>query len=258
MSDRYPPPFSGIDFIGPTSTIEGLKLLGLNLVNLANNHSTNFGTAAFTDTLQLLEANGISYVGGGRDYQQAYSPVVVEANGVKVAFISYNCVLGSINATPERPGVAWMDLPPYYQMNQAQVRDMQGKVREMRGRADVVVACFHWNEEYVPPDPSTVALAHAACEAGADLVVGSHPHCVQRFEAYGNSLILYNLGNFVFDQIHRDITREGFLAHLHFQGNRLREIDFFPYIINDPCRPVPLEGAPAVSLSEKLLVISGY
>ena len=258
LSDRYPPPFSGVDFIGPTSTIEGLKLLGLNLVNLANNHSTNFGTAAFTDTLQLLEANGIRYVGGGRDYQQAYSPVVMEANGTKVAFISYNCVLGSINATPERPGVAWMDLPPYYQMNQAQVRGMQDRVREMRGQADVVVACFHWNEEYVPPATSTVALAHAACEAGADLVVGSHPHCVQKFEVYGDSFIIYNLGNFVFDQMHRDITREGFLAHLHFQGNRLREVDFLPYIINDPCRPVPLEGAPAASLSEKLLGMSGY
>ncbi len=258
ISDRYPPPFSGVEFIGPSSTIEGLKLLGLDLVNLANNHSTNFGTAAFTDTLRLLEANGIRYVGGGRDYQQAYSHVTQEAGGVEVAFLSYNCVLGSVNATPERPGVAWMDLPPYYQMNPAQVRGMQEKVMRMGDEADVVVACFHWNEEYVPPSSSTVALAHAACDAGADLVIGSHPHCIQPFEFYGESFIIYNLGNLVFDQMHRDITREGFIAHLHFRGDRLFRVDFIPYLINDPCRPVPVDGAAAVSLSEKLLRMSGY
>ncbi len=257
LSERYPPPFSGVDFIGPTSTIEGLKLLGLNLVNLANNHSTNFGTGAFTDTLQLLEANGIRYVGGGRDYEQAYSTVYMEAGGARVAFISYNCVLGSVNATPERPGVAWMDLPPYYQMNQAQVARMQERVKEARAEADLVVACFHWNEEYQPPAKPTISLAHAACEAGADLVVGSHPHCVQPLEFYGNSLIFYNLGNFVFDQMHRDITREGFMAHLTFQGGKLTRVELIPYIINDPCKPVPLSGSAAVSLSEKILRMSG-
>ena len=240
MTDRYKPPFTGVEFLGPASSVEGLKSMGVNVVTLGNNHSTNHGTAAFTDTLDLLEANGIKYVGGGRDIYQARAPLVMEVKGLRVAFLDYNAVAGSTNATETMPGVAWIDLPPYGNYSQAYVSLVQEAVKAAGQQADMVIVGFHWGVEYVPPSEDMINLAHATCDAGADLIIGSHPHCPQPFECYGGSFIVYNLGNFVFDQTWAEYTREGFIARMALQGDQLTGVEFIPYLINAPCvHPLP-------------------
>lgn len=258
LSDRYKPPYSGTDFIAPSKTIEGLLHLGIDVVALANNHSTNFGTQPFLDTLSLLEANQIKYVGGGRNSQEAYAPLFMEVKGTKIAFLDYNSILGSINATDTRPGVAWIDMLPFSQDDPADIRMVQEAVRKARGQADLVIVSFHWSEEYkYYPSPSQKNMAHAACDAGATLVIGSHPHCIQSIEFYQGHLIAYSLGNFIFDQMWADYTREGFIAKLKFQGRHLAEITLIPYKIYDYCQPNVFPGNSGQYLVDKLFQISG-
>ncbi|MEJ5185892.1 MAG: CapA family protein [Candidatus Geothermincolales bacterium] len=258
LSDRYPPPTKGVSFIAPTETVKGLELCGFDVLSLANNHSTNFGTAPFLDTLKTLEEKGMRYVGGGRDSGEAYSPLILEVKGIRFAFLAFNCVAGSVNAGPGKPGVAWLDLPPYAPFGRDDEESVKRKVMEAREQADFLVVSFHWGEEYrYRPSDSQVKLAHVACDAGADMVVSSHPHCIQPVEIYGHSFIAYSLGNFVFDQMFADYTREGFVLRCRLRGNRLEEAELAPYLIHDYCRPVPMDPASARRFADKMRAISG-
>ncbi|MBC7247577.1 MAG: CapA family protein [Actinobacteria bacterium] len=257
LSDRYPPPYQGVDFIAPSGTIEGLKLCGIDIVSLANNHSTNFGTAAFTDTLQLLQANGIAYVGGGYNADEAYRRAVMDVKGTRISFLDYNSILGSINATPSRPGVAWIDMQPFAADDPEDVAMVQAAIRDAKRDSDFVIASFHWSEEYKKiPSPSQKKVAHAACDAGADMVIGTHPHCIQSLEWYGDSLIAYSLGNFVFDQMWADYTRQGIILRCSLVGGELVDVEVVPYLICDYCRPVVLDPANGRRILDELLAIS--
>jgi poly-gamma-glutamate capsule biosynthesis protein CapA/YwtB (metallophosphatase superfamily) len=259
LSDRVKPPRTGTSFIAPSSTIQGLKMLGLDVVSLANNHSTNFGTAAFTDTLTLLKTNGIKYAGGGLNLAEAKSPAIVEAGGVRFAFLDYNSIIGSQNATVSGPGVTWIRMRPWSRDSAEDVAMVQRSIREARNQADVVIACFHWSEEYKhAPSASQRAMAHAACDAGADMVIGSHPHCVQSIEMYEDKIIAYSLGNFIFDQMEHDYSREGVIMRCRFAGPRLVGLELVPYVIRDWCQPVPVSGLQAQKIMNELLTISGY
>ncbi len=258
LSDRFAPPYRGVDFIAPRSTIEGLKSCGINVVSLANNHSTNFGVQAFTDTLELLEAHGIAYAGGGRDSGQAYAPRFVEAGGRRFAFLAYNAISGSINAGEGRPGVAWFDMQPYAPDDPRDMAAMKEAVARAKAEADFVVVGFHWSVEYTQqPSSSMRAAARAACDAGADMVIGSHPHIIQPLEYYNGSLIAYSLGNFVFDQMWAEYTREGFFLRCRLKGDLLTQVEPVPYRICDYCQPNVLEGESGQYLLDRLLSISG-
>lgn len=258
LSDRFTPPYKGVDFIAPRSTIEGLKACGIDVVSLANNHSTNFGTQAFTDTLELLEANHIAYVGGGRDSGEAYATRFVEAGGRRFAFLAYNAIAGSINAAEARPGVAWFDMQPYAADDPRDLAAMRDAVSRAKAEADFVIVGFHWSVEYQQqPSPSMRDAARAACDAGADMVVGSHPHIAQPLEYYNGSLIAYSLGNFIFDQMWAEYTREGFILRCRLKGDLLTQVELVPYRICDYCQPNVLEQGTGQYLLDRVLSISG-
>jgi len=267
LTDRVEPPYSGMFFSSPTKTVEGLKLLGISVVTLANNHSTNFGRPAFTDTLETLKANDIKYAGGGYNYDEAHRPAVVEARGLKFAFLSYNSIEGSLDATADEPGVTWIRMPPYNPDNPDDVKKVVDDIGQARRQADIVIACFHWSKEYeYHPNPSMVVLAHAACDAGADLVIGQHPHSVQSIEYYKGKFIAYSLGNFIFDQRHVQIngvdigeqTRKGLVLKCDFRRGFLASLELLPCRINDNCQTAPLEGKSAQNLLDKVFSISGW
>lgn len=121
---------------------------GIDVVSLANNHSANFGTVAFTDTLKLLEENGIAFVGGGRDSGEAYRPLSLEIKGTRVTFLTDNAISGIINAGPGKPGVAWIDMWPYAADDPEDLARMQEAVRQAKEGGGFVVVAFHWSEEY--------------------------------------------------------------------------------------------------------------
>jgi poly-gamma-glutamate synthesis protein (capsule biosynthesis protein) len=259
LSDLYPPPYDGMEFIAPAKTIDGIKMLGMDFMTLANNHSTNFGRPAFSDTLRLLKANNIKYAGGGNDYTEAHRPAIVEAGGVKFAFLSYNGIEGSINASAAEPGVAWIGIEPWSPDNPEDFDTVEREVMEARKQADFVIACFHWSKEYeYRPNPSMVALARRACDAGADMVIGQHPHSIQSLEYYKGKFIAYSLGNFIFDQRFSEQVREGVVLKCRFKNNILVALELIPYRINDTCQTVPYNGAKGQPLLDKLFKISGW
>lgn len=267
LTDRVEIPYEGMIFAAPAKTVKGLKLLGLDVVTLANNHSTNFGREAFTDTLEVLEENGIKYAGGGRDYSEAHRPAVIESKGVKFAFLSYNSIEGSIDATASEPGVAWIRMLPFNPDSPEDIAMVERDIRDARQQADVVIPCFHWGEEYrYHPNASMVILAHKACDAGADMVIGQHPHSVQSIEWYKGKLIAYSLGNFIFDQRYVEIegrqvgeqTRKGFALRCDFRRGALVSMELLPYRIDDNCRTIPLKGGKAQALMDKVMKISGW
>lgn len=166
-------------------------------VSVANNHAGDFGPEGLAEQLKLLEQAGLPYFGGGRNGEQARSPLILERRGQRVALLAYNDFQPrSFEAGSNRPGTAWI-IPDKC------VAEIQAARKDRH--ADIVLPYLHWGEEGEPsPEISQRELAHRLIDAGADAVIGSHPHCTQTVEIYHGRPIVYSLGNFVFDYFPED------------------------------------------------------
>jgi poly-gamma-glutamate synthesis protein (capsule biosynthesis protein) len=187
----------GYAFLAPPASATLLANAGFDLLSLANNHSFDYGPDVFGQTQELLSASGIKTVGAGRNASQAYSASIFTAHGLRIAFLSYADVpseLGGFNAKSwtagdATPGIAWAD-------NESIISSLH----TWRSQADFLIILFHFGTEgTIRPDARQVELAHLAVDNGADLVVGSHPHLMQKEEMYNGRLIFYSMGDFVFD-----------------------------------------------------------
>lgn len=171
-----------------------LKLLKkhFDAVSLANNHTGDFGHAAFAQMLGFLTQAKMPFFGGGRDLQQAHQPLLFQRKGITIAVLGYNEFFPrSFEADADRPGSAWSD-------DEQVVADIKA-AREVH-HADVVIPFMHWGVEDEPyATMRQQRLARLMIDAGADAVVGSHPHVTQNTEFYKGRPIVYSLGNFVFD-----------------------------------------------------------
>lgn len=192
------------------STMAEMKSAGFDILSLANNHAMDFGSEALLDCLERLAREGIAHVGAGRNLQEATSPVVLERNGVRIAFLAYNAFfkgLGRIDSStiagPDNPGIAPIRISPLYASPHVYPRDlkaMEQAIREALGIADQVVVSCHWGVGYCYGlGVHQQATGHAAIDAGASVVLGHHPHILQGLEAYRGGLICYSLGEFAFE-----------------------------------------------------------
>ena len=185
-------------FRAPPEAADALVSGGFNIVSLANNHAMDYGSAALSDMTQKLEDRHILTVGAGKNAEAAHAPVIVERNGLRVAFLAYVDVLEESRtgfdtrtwiAGKNTPGIAW-----------AEPKRMAVDIQAAKAQADLVIVLLHAGlEGRTEVYPSQEAEARAAIDAGAALVLGSHPHVLQRTESYHGGLIVYSLGNFVFD-----------------------------------------------------------
>jgi poly-gamma-glutamate synthesis protein (capsule biosynthesis protein) len=239
LSDQIDPPDEGMSFVAPQKSIEGLKLGGIDIVALANNHSTNFGTDVFSDTLALLKKEGILYCGGGANYDEAYAPAIIEKNGLKFAFLDYNSIVGAVNATEDSAGVAKFAIKPWAETDdEGDIERIKNAVKKAKTEADIVIVELHWGVEYqAEPIQSQINVAHAAIDSGADLIIGTHPHVVEGMETYNNVPIFYSLGNFIFDQEWSTETKQGIVAETYFYGKKLVSTPVTPYQIEDYNQP---------------------
>lgn len=178
-----------------------------DLVSVANNHSGDFGPTAFAEMLDRLERVGVGYFGGGHNLTEAHVPHIVVRNGLRVAFLGYNEFFPrSFEADYDKPGVAWSE--------DEQVRL---DIANARGqyRADLVIPVMHWGEEHEPlASPRQRQLARLMIDAGADAVVGGHPHVTQDVDIYRGKPIIYSLGNFLFDGFSDDDNNTGWLLRM--------------------------------------------
>ncbi|HZQ50279.1 MAG TPA: CapA family protein [Candidatus Dormibacteraeota bacterium] len=204
-------------FCGDARFVTGLNLMGADVANLANNHLTNYGAEGVSETEQLLNSHGILTTGEG--------PVaVINVRGIRFGFIGFNGVGRAIDRAALKAGIA--------------------RARQL---SDVVVVQFHWGKEYerqpmpdkgVPTPDDPVAIGHLAIDEGADIVIGNHPHWYQGIEIYKGKLITYAHGNFVFDQMWSEETREGVIGTYTFYGTQLIAATWKAYRIYDYGQPV--------------------
>ncbi len=192
---------AGYYLTGDPIHVHLLTAAGFDLVGVANNHATDNGRAGLTESLSVLGAAGIGTVGGGLR-ASAYGPALVQRNGLRIAVLAYNLVPGSLTATDRQPGVATFD-----------VQTAEQAVRAARPRADLVFVMTHWGVEHEPvASPHQRQVARLLVNAGADAVIGHHPHVVQDVEWLPRpdrrpALVAYSLGNFVFDGLEPDSQR---------------------------------------------------
>ena len=203
---------------------------------LANNHSGDFGKAAFVETMQHLDASGIAHFGGGHNLAAAHAPLWIERKGLRIAVLSYNEYKPrSFEAGPESPGIAW-----------SEDSQVVSDIRAARAAgADLVIPFMHWGWEREPaPDERQRQLAHRMIDAGADVVVGGHPHVTQGAEYYRGKLIVYSLGNFVFDGFDQPPEKRGWLLRLTLERGGLVSWDTLAAQMDEEGAPHPLPGVP--------------
>ena len=197
-------------FCGDPDNVSYLKDLGVDIVGLANNHTFDFGEVSFLDTLETLEKAQIPYVGAGRDIEQAAAPVYLEADGFKIAYVAASRAEYTIY-TPEaaetEPGILWCyDYTRFLE-----------SIKKAAENADYVIALPHWGVEHSTVlEDEQIYGAHALIDAGADAVIGAHPHILQGIEYYEGKPIIYSLGNFWFD----DYDIDTLVAELHIKGKK--------------------------------------
>jgi poly-gamma-glutamate synthesis protein (capsule biosynthesis protein) len=215
-----------------------LRAAGFDALSLANNHTGDYGDPALVQTVDLLRAVGLPTFGAGSDLARASEPVVVRRHGIRFGFLGFNAIGETPEAEPGRPGALSVSMPPRTgPLDRAELARVLSDVRRLARRADVVTVLPHWGTQYTNrPDPIQGVVARALVRAGADLVVGGHPHWVQGADLVGDVLVVNSLGNFVFDMDTPE-TNEGLVLEATFWGDRLVAADFVPYRIRPDHAP---------------------
>ena len=236
---------SGSVLKGAPSHVRGLTAVPFEIVTLANNHVFDQGRDAFDETLRLLAENGIRWVGAGITAEAASRPLTVDVNGIRLAIVNFS-EGEDLTAAGEGPGVlGW------------EVQRVCDRVRALRGSAHAIVAICHGGIEYIPFPPPYVARAFKRiADAGADLVVGHHPHVPQGVQIHHGVPICYSLGNFVFFQETDLVYRKmGYLVEADISRNGIDRISIVPYAIRDGGL-VMLSGQPRTAFFEALKRVS--
>lgn len=232
---------------GPEAA-QALARAGFDVLNVANNHSLQYGAQGFADTLAALGEAGLDTIGTrGSTNEFLCAPLIKTVNGVRIGFLGYS--QAQENFFAGEPLYATWDAQRVY-----------ADVRRLREQVDFLVVSCHWGIEqldYAPP--SVVADSRQLVEAGADVVLGHHSHVFQAVERYRNGLVLYGLGNFVFDTIWEEHTPYSAIAMIRLSGvGETREVSYelIPVRINARYQPEPLQGAARERFERRLREIS--
>lgn len=205
-------------FNADPANIAGLQLAGIDVASTANNHSRDAGPRGVEFTYKWLRLHGIQPVGSGASSGETHRGVVLERHGVRFGFLAY---------TYDQQNGNWHDIDDRIAVIDAEA--MKRDVSALSHRCNTVIVSMHNGIEYhEQPNRSQISFAHASIDAGAKLVVGHHPHVVQRFESYRGGLIFYSLGNFVFDQFQRQATQRGEIAEVRMLGDFIESAQVFP------------------------------
>ena len=189
-----------------------LSFAGIAVVNIANNHIFDFGPEGLFDTISYLDSLKIHHVGAGRNLGEAHAGVVCPLRGIRIGFLGYYGGGEAPGATATSPGVARRRLPEIR-------RDIEGL--RTRDSVDFVVVNLHWGTELADhPDDEQQEFAHDVIDAGADAVIGHHPHVLQGIERYHGGVIVYSLGNLLFGGNSRSSYDTG-MFEISFDGKNI-------------------------------------
>ncbi len=187
-------------------------------LTVANNHSGDFGKPALIEQCERLEKAELPYFGGGRNKADARKPWIVERNGIRIAMLGYCEVFSkSFQAGDHEAGVAWS------KHDDEVLADLRAASEKYK--ADLVIPFMHWGWEDEPANDRQKEFARRMIDAGADVVVGAHPHVTQGAEYYKGHLIVYSLGNFLFNGFDTDATQTGWALRLTMNKRGMVEWD---------------------------------
>ncbi len=208
--------------------IEAVKDAGVDVVSFANNHVGDWGREAFEDTMRRLRRSNIQYAGAGWNRAEALSATSFDVKGKRVGYLAFSDVGPTGLAAGEAlSGIALAD-----------VGTVQTAVRQAKETNDIVVVSFHFGDEYQQdPTKRQRTLARSAIDAGARIVAGHHPHVVQSVEEYNGGVIMYSLGNFIFDQNFSEDTMSGMMVKIEFEGDKVTAIIPMPVTLNKLYQP---------------------
>jgi poly-gamma-glutamate capsule biosynthesis protein CapA/YwtB (metallophosphatase superfamily) len=238
-----------VTFRGRPALVAGLASAGIDVVSLANNHALDWGSEALLDTIERLERVGIASAGAGADLAGARRPAVLDTSGGRVAVLAFSNVLpegfpageGRAGVNPARPDR----------------ERLLGDITQAADDAAWVVVSIHWGKEYQrDAAPEQRELAHQMIDAGADLILGHHPHVIQGLEIYEDRLIAYSLGDFVFDHYSRE-TGEAFVLDVSLEPDGPPGIRVTPVYLDDSYGiPVVVVGSEADAILDRLKRLS--
>lgn len=283
ISDKGKKVGSIYSFRANPEAVEGLKYAGFDVLSLANNHILDYQRVALEDTMKILKENEIDYIGAGFNEKEAFSLKIKEIKGTKIGFLAYTNLgpaawkaseynISSPTSSPQlisTAGMAWFA--------ENDLEKIKKDIKEAKQKVDVLIVSLHSGEEYSPtPVPFQTVFARAVIEAGADLVIGHHPHVVQKIEKYQNGWIAYSLGNFIFDQSFSEETMEGCVLKVVIERRKIKKVislkteisqafqPYFPsqYIlkdfVNNEKKDLILEGADFLDVDLSEMKINFY
>lgn len=233
-------PTQGADsFAASPRVIGGLRDSGFDLLSVANNHLGDYGDKALRQTLDRFADSPIATVGAGRNLDQARRPVIVERDGVRIGFVATDSIGETPAAGRDRPGTNRLNMPPRTgPLDRSALRRISADIAALDRRVDAVVVIAHWGTQYTHrPEPSQRTAARAFARAGADLVIGGHPHWVQGFENVGDTVVVHSLGNYVFDMDFQVKTREGVFLEVVFWDGEVKAVEPVAYTIGADFAP---------------------
>lgn len=207
--------------------------MGVDIVSVANNHSYDYGEDSLLDTLDTLSDAGISYVGAGRNLEEAMTPVYYERGGMTIAFVSATqiektAVPDTKEATADSAGV----------LRCMDTANLLSVIAEAEAKADFTVLYIHWGtESTAETDWLQEEQAPIYAEAGVDLIIGDHPHCLQRIDGVSGVPVIYSLGNFWFNSK----TQDSCMVEVTLADGELTSFQFIPCRQSD-CRTTLLTG----------------
>lgn len=229
LIEACPDSYPRFTFCGQAGFVDALVEAEIDVATLENNHIGDYGRAGIEETIRRLEDAGIAWASRS-------TPAIKEIRGLTFGFLAYNSVIEPLDR----------DL-------------MEREIRALRPRVDVLIVAAHWGAEYVAlpePAPSTLQdpleIAHQIIDAGADLIIGNHPHWLQAVEIYNGKLITYAHGNFIFDQMFSYETRLSVIGRYTFYDEKLIGVEFIPTIVENYAQPVPLKGDEAQNVLDDM------
>lgn len=232
-------------FRGDTSFINSVVDAGFDIISIANNHTLDWGREGFMETMNLLKKKGLYPIGGGKNQTTARKPTIITLNGLKFAFFGFVDMLpDAIVYLKDKPGPAY-----------ASTKEIIKEIRKVRNKVDFIIVSIHWGIEFNRyPTMRQIEKAHKMIDAGADLIIGHHPHVLQSIEVYKKRPIIYSMGNFVFDQ-HKLYQRQSAIFTCVFSRGKVDSISLIPILIKK-FRPTFPEKSDREKIMKKIIGIS--
>jgi poly-gamma-glutamate synthesis protein (capsule biosynthesis protein) len=223
-----------INLSSKSGAIDGLEDAGFDAVNLANNHLMDYKYEGLNETLQAFENSSIDVVGAGANEDEAHGYTLSEHNGMDVATLGVNDITyaNMEQAGPNSPGISTSQDPSAY----------IDAVQEADQEADLVIVNVHFGQEYdSTPTTRQRQMTEAIADAGADVIIGTHPHVLQSVEVYNDTFIMHSIGNFIFDQGWTR-TRDSVIANYSLASDGTAHLEMQPFRVFE-ASPRPVESA---------------